>query len=38
VAKVERLYPPVVAKIYRAIMDLDLEFAEMEAKLPKSDG
>jgi hypothetical protein len=38
VAKVEKLYPPVVLKIYRAIQDLDLEFAELEAKLVKARG
>jgi hypothetical protein len=38
VAKIEKLYPPVVSKIYRAIQDLDLEFAELEAKLVKARG
>ena len=37
-ATVRKFMPPVLSKIYRAIMDLDLEFAELEAKLVKAQG
>lgn len=40
-AKVEKLkdyYPIVITKIYRAIMDLDQEFAELAVKLGKIKG
>ena len=40
-AKVNKLitmYPPVITEIYRAILDLDREFAELSEKLKKAKG
>ena len=38
IAKVKDMYPLVTTKIYRAIMDLDAQYAPLAEKLGKSDG
>ena len=37
-AEIEKLYPAVVTEIYRAIMNLDIKFAELLDKLGKQKG
>jgi hypothetical protein len=38
VAKVQRMYPHVIQRIYRAVVDAEKEFAELVERLGKSDG
>ncbi len=38
VAKVAQMYPTVINKIYRAVMDAEKEFVELATKLGKLDG
>lgn len=38
VAKVAKMYPTVINRIYRAVMDAEKEFVELTVKLGKSEG
>ena len=38
VAKVAQMYPTVINRIYRAVMDAEKEFVELATKLGKLDG
>ena len=38
VAKVSKMYPTVINRIYRAVMDAEKEFVELATKLGKLDG
>ena len=38
IAKVAQMYPTVINKIYRAVMDAEKEFVELATKLGKLDG
>lgn len=38
VAKVQRMYPHVIQRIYRAVVDAEKEFAELVDRLGKSEG